>query len=164
MRECAPPKRAASSAVEHCLHTAGVTGSNPVPPTRIIKGLAIAKPFFYCAANGTLTPHTSPASDAEAAARSTACFAHLFQRSTSRSSKSSSPPVLRTPPETLSRALSSSSSLRRGCDCVSAVESFLVFSISSLHFSKVGSQGTQTGLPDKALESKPACRSPPTAK
>jgi len=25
-----------SSAVEHCLHTAGVTGSNPVPPTSII--------------------------------------------------------------------------------------------------------------------------------
>ena len=24
---------AVSSAVEHCFHTAGVTGSNPVPPT-----------------------------------------------------------------------------------------------------------------------------------
>jgi hypothetical protein len=28
---------AVSSAVEHCLHTAGVTGSNPVPPTSINK-------------------------------------------------------------------------------------------------------------------------------
>ena len=27
---------AVSSAVEHCLHTAGVTGSNPVPPTNDI--------------------------------------------------------------------------------------------------------------------------------
>src|SRR5690606_21938852 len=26
---------AVSSVVEHCLHTAGVTGSNPVPPTKI---------------------------------------------------------------------------------------------------------------------------------
>jgi hypothetical protein len=26
-------KRAVSSAVEHCFHTAGVTGSSPVPPT-----------------------------------------------------------------------------------------------------------------------------------
>ena len=28
-----PERRAVSSAVEHCFHTAGVTGSNPVPPT-----------------------------------------------------------------------------------------------------------------------------------
>ena len=36
-----------SSAVEHCLHTAGVTGSNPVPPTNKIKDLReIGSPFF----------------------------------------------------------------------------------------------------------------------
>jgi hypothetical protein len=28
-------QRAVSSAVEHCFHTAGVTGSIPVPPTKI---------------------------------------------------------------------------------------------------------------------------------
>jgi hypothetical protein len=28
-----PQKRAVSSAVEHCFHTAGATGSIPVPPT-----------------------------------------------------------------------------------------------------------------------------------
>ncbi len=28
-----PRKRAVSSAVEHCFHTAGATGSIPVPPT-----------------------------------------------------------------------------------------------------------------------------------
>ena len=33
MVKCAPLVRAVSSAVEHCLHTAGVTGSIPVPPT-----------------------------------------------------------------------------------------------------------------------------------
>jgi hypothetical protein len=35
MLKCAPSlrNRVVSSAVEHCLHTAGVTGSNPVPPT-----------------------------------------------------------------------------------------------------------------------------------
>src|SRR6202035_1585110 len=32
-------KWAVSSAVEHCFHTAGVTGSIPVPPTTIINGL-----------------------------------------------------------------------------------------------------------------------------
>jgi hypothetical protein len=31
------PDRAVSSAVEHCFHTAGVTGSIPVPPTNKIK-------------------------------------------------------------------------------------------------------------------------------
>ena len=30
---CFSVLRAASSVGEHCLHTAGVTGSNPVPPT-----------------------------------------------------------------------------------------------------------------------------------
>jgi diketogulonate reductase-like aldo/keto reductase len=34
------PRRAVSSAVEHCFHTAGVTGSSPVPPTNRIKNLA----------------------------------------------------------------------------------------------------------------------------
>ncbi len=32
-----------SSAVEHCLHTAGVTGSIPVPPTRICKQLQVER-------------------------------------------------------------------------------------------------------------------------
>ena len=32
-------KWAVSSAVEHCFHTAGVTGSIPVPPTTRINGL-----------------------------------------------------------------------------------------------------------------------------
>jgi hypothetical protein len=31
----AASRRAVSSAVEHCFHTAGVTGSIPVPPTMI---------------------------------------------------------------------------------------------------------------------------------
>ena len=42
--------RAVSSAVEHCLHTAGVAGSKPAPPTRKVfesKALReIARPFF----------------------------------------------------------------------------------------------------------------------
>ena len=39
--------RAVSSAVEHCLHTAGATGSIPVSPTMRIKGLrAIRNPYF----------------------------------------------------------------------------------------------------------------------
>ena len=33
-QRCAQPVRAVSSAVEHCLHTAGVAGSNPAPPTK----------------------------------------------------------------------------------------------------------------------------------
>ncbi len=40
--------RAVSSAVEHCLHTARVAGSNPAPPTNKIKGLrAIAALFSF---------------------------------------------------------------------------------------------------------------------
>ena len=36
-----------SSAVEHCLHTAGVAGSNPASPTKIIKDLAeMPSPFL----------------------------------------------------------------------------------------------------------------------
>ena len=39
---------AVSSAVEHCLHTAGVTGSKPVSPTMRIEGLpALGNPFFF---------------------------------------------------------------------------------------------------------------------
>jgi hypothetical protein len=34
-----PRVRAVSSAVEHCLHTAGVAGSNPAPPTKEINDL-----------------------------------------------------------------------------------------------------------------------------
>ena len=34
-----PDFRAVSSAVEHCLHTAGVAGSNPAPPTSKINDL-----------------------------------------------------------------------------------------------------------------------------
>ena len=38
-----------SSAVEHCLHTAGVTGSNPVPPTKLINDLRhLRVPTFIC--------------------------------------------------------------------------------------------------------------------
>jgi long-subunit acyl-CoA synthetase (AMP-forming) len=32
--------------VEHCLHTAGVTGSNPVPPTSKIKHLQHLRVLF----------------------------------------------------------------------------------------------------------------------
>lgn len=46
--------RAVSSAVEHCLHTAGVTGSIPVPPTRINYGL-----HFMCFRQMRLTPTSS---------------------------------------------------------------------------------------------------------
>ena len=35
------PHWVVSSAVEHCLHTARVTGSNPVPPTKKIKVQAV---------------------------------------------------------------------------------------------------------------------------
>src|SRR6185503_5684985 len=42
-----PPRRAVSSAVEHCFHTAGVTGSNPVPPTRPSATLWLSKPYSY---------------------------------------------------------------------------------------------------------------------
>src|SRR4051812_37098831 len=42
---------AVSSVVEHCLHTAGVTGSNPVSPTMRIKGLSVlGNPLFFCVA------------------------------------------------------------------------------------------------------------------
>src|SRR5207245_551584 len=34
--------RVVSSAVEHCLHTAGVTGSNPVPPTKRRRNQALS--------------------------------------------------------------------------------------------------------------------------
>ena len=37
-----------SSAVEHCLHTAGVTGSIPVPPTRF-EGPTMRRPFLHLA-------------------------------------------------------------------------------------------------------------------
>ncbi len=37
-----------SSAVEHCLHTAGVTGSIPVPPTRF-EGPTMRRPFLHSA-------------------------------------------------------------------------------------------------------------------
>ena len=39
-----------SSAVEHCLHTAGVAGSNPASPTRINKQKALwfHRAFFVC--------------------------------------------------------------------------------------------------------------------
>ena len=39
--------RALSSAGEHCLHTAGVTGSNPVSPTNNNKGLANPANLFF---------------------------------------------------------------------------------------------------------------------
>ena len=39
--------RAVSSAVEHCLHTAGVAGSNPAPPTKKIKHLAERLGAFF---------------------------------------------------------------------------------------------------------------------
>jgi hypothetical protein len=39
---------AVSSVVEHCLHTAGVTGSKPVSPTMRIKGLSVlGNPYFF---------------------------------------------------------------------------------------------------------------------
>lgn len=38
-RTLAPgPDRAVSSAAEHCFHTAGVSGSNPLPPTTGTRG------------------------------------------------------------------------------------------------------------------------------
>ena len=43
--------RAVSSAVEHCLHTAGVAGSNPAPPTRYTRAIpqpATKGPPFSC--------------------------------------------------------------------------------------------------------------------
>jgi hypothetical protein len=39
---------AVSSAVEHCFHTAGVTGSIPVPPTIKINKLAKITPISVC--------------------------------------------------------------------------------------------------------------------
>src|SRR5215207_8069709 len=36
IRRLALPSRAVSSVVEHCFHTARVTGSNPVPPTILV--------------------------------------------------------------------------------------------------------------------------------
>jgi hypothetical protein len=40
-----------SSAVEHCLHTAGVTGSIPVPPTRQKPSQSLdSEGFFFCLA------------------------------------------------------------------------------------------------------------------
>src|SRR5437870_11513586 len=40
--------RAVSSAVEHCLHTAGVTGSIPVSPTMEPRGCTQVKTLFFC--------------------------------------------------------------------------------------------------------------------
>ena len=52
--------RAVSSAVEHCFHTAGVTGSSPVPPTNLFKylatALACASDAFVAVAAPTLSP------------------------------------------------------------------------------------------------------------
>lgn len=44
-----------SSAVEHCLHTAGVTGSIPVPPTRF-EGPTMRRPFCFPASASRLDP------------------------------------------------------------------------------------------------------------
>lgn len=49
------PLRAVSSAVEHCLHTARVAGSNPAPPTRFDRNRR--KPVF-CYAAIALQPST----------------------------------------------------------------------------------------------------------
>ena len=47
------PYRAVSSAVEHCLHTAGVAGSNPAPPTKKVNEIKVLAetlgPFFLSA-------------------------------------------------------------------------------------------------------------------
>ena len=53
--------RAVSSAVEHCLHTAGVTGSNPVSPTRFKKAaLAHALAAFFISGPVFLVPARHP--------------------------------------------------------------------------------------------------------
>ncbi len=43
--------RAVSSVVEHCLHTAGVAGSNPAPPTKKVNEIKVlrfvVRPFFF---------------------------------------------------------------------------------------------------------------------
>ncbi|CAG9258667.1 hypothetical protein BCEP4_2040020 [Burkholderia cepacia] len=54
---------AVSSAVEHCLHTAGVTGSIPVPPTKTCdKGPALAGPLFFQRFSASRTRHLAKCS------------------------------------------------------------------------------------------------------
>ncbi len=53
--------RAVSSVVEHCLHTAGVAGSNPAPPTSKIKNLAASSgAAFVSGANPGVIFQASP--------------------------------------------------------------------------------------------------------
>src|SRR5690606_33377546 len=59
----APLAWAVSSVVEHCLHTAGVTGSNPVPPTMLKKPRLLQPGLLFFSGASVTNRRFRPAGD-----------------------------------------------------------------------------------------------------